>query len=842
VAQSYLQTAHFLTSSRASSSTILGSFLEGRNVLHTANPEVSFRMERRGDAFYQTAVDHGKTHSERFDLVLGSGRRGQSYLYWKSGLLFQLPVSYLAATGAWINSPGYPDGEVHFDRVIPLKCLECHATEGARAGQFMAGITCDKCHGPADQHPAIRNPATLDRDGKVALCAACHSGLGNNAEADVHGNQVGLLKQSQCFRNSPAMSCNTCHNIHRVERDLAAMSALCGACHAAPQHRAAVSADNCIDCHMPKRDSKVITFRTSGAQLAQQYRTHRIGVYGGQGQQQIGWQAEAPAPPIRLAAYEEQPPKPHAPEPNRVQFTNIAAEAGITFRHENGASPQKYMFETFGSGVGVIDFDNDGLPDIFFANGADLAHGKPSPGNVLYRNLGNGKFEDVTAKAGVAGNGGFATGVTVGDYDNDGFLDIFVTGYGGNQLFHNNGDGTFTDVTAKAGVKGSGWSSSAAWLDYDRDGYLDLFVDRYLDYDLKTAPYCGYQKPGYRMYCDPQQFDGMAPLLFHNNHDGTFTDVSRKAGVANPAAKGLGVAVGDIDGDGWPDIFVTNDGVRNFLFHNKRNGTFEDVTYAAGVGFDMNGKALNGMGVEIADVDGDGLPDIFFTAFSRQYNPLFRNLGKLVFEDATLKAGLPGSIETLGFGAKIFDYDNDGYPDLYVTDGHVTDNVKLYDPVLSYKEADLLYRNMGGGHFRNVSAESGPGFRIQHVGRGAAVADFDNDGDLDIVVADTGGPALLLRNDGGNRNHWIAIRARGRESNRFGIGSKVRVTAGGHTQLREINPYGSYLSTSDVRLFFGLGSETAATRLEIEWPSGKKQTLENVRANQTLLLDESDAR
>jgi len=837
VAQSYQQTAHFLTSSRATSNTILGSFLEGRNVLQTAVPGVSFRMERKGDAFYQTAFDHGKTHSERFDLVLGSGRRGQSYLYWKSGLLFQLPVSYLAATGGWINSPGYPDGEVHFDRVIPMRCLECHATEGARAGQFMAGITCDKCHGPADQHPAIRNPATLDRDGKVALCAACHSGLGNNAEADVHGNQVGLLRQSQCFRSSPAMSCTTCHNIHRVERDLSAMSARCTTCHAAPQHQRAVQADNCIDCHMPKQESKVITFRTSGAQLAQRYRTHRIAVY----QAQVG-QALPPANLIKPAAYYQQSPKPHSPEPTRVQFTNIAAEAGITFRHENGASPQKYMFETFGSGVGVIDFDNDGWPDVFFANGADLAHGKPSPGNVLYRNLGNGKFEDVTAKAGVAGNGMFATGVTVGDYDNDGLLDIYVTGYGGNQLFHNNGDGTFTDVTARAGVAGSGWSSSAAWLDYDRDGYLDLFVDRYVDYDLKTAPYCGYQKPGYRMYCDPQQFDGLTPLLFHNNHDGTFTEVSRKAGVANPAAKGLGVAVGDIDGDGWPDIFVTNDGVRNFLFRNKGNGTFDDITYAAGVGFDMNGKALNGMGVEIADLDGDGLPDIFFTAFSRQYNPLFRNLGKLLFEDATVKAGLPGSIETLGFGAKVFDYDNDGYPDIYVTNGHVTDNVKLYDPAISYREADLLYRNMGGGHFRDVSAESGPGFRIQHVGRGAAVADFDNDGDLDIVVADTGGPALLLRNDGGNRNHWIGVRGRGRESNRFGIGSKVRVTSGGRVQLREINPYGSYLSTSDVRLFFGLGSETAASRLEIEWPSGKKQTMENVRANQVLLLDEADAR
>jgi hypothetical protein len=526
----------------------------------------------------------------------------------------------------------------------------------------------------------------------------------------------------------------------------------------------------------------------------------------------------------------------------RVQFVNVAREAGITFRHENGASKEKLMPETFGSGVAWIDFDNDGLPDLFFANGADLAHGKPSPGNVLYRNLGNGKFEDVTKKAGVAGNGMFATGVTVGDYDNDGFLDVFVTGYNSRQLFHNNGDGTFTDVTAKAGVAGGGWSSSAAWVDYDRDGYLDLFVARYLDYDIHNAPYCGYKQEGYRMYCDPQQFDGVPAQLFHNNHDGTFTDVSVKAGIANRAGKGLGVVVGDIDLDGWPDIFVTNDGVRNFLYHNKGDGTFQDITYTAGTGFDVNGKAMAGMGTEIADFDGDGLPDIFLTAFSREYNTLFRNLGKLQFEDVTLKAGLQSGFLTLAFGTKLFDFDNDGLLDIFCTNGHVTDNVELYDPQLSYKQSDLLYQNIGGGKFKDVSAESGPAFRIKHVGRGAAVADFDNDGDLDIVIADCGGPALLYRNDGGNRNHWLAIKARGRESNRFGLGSKVRVTAGGVTQYREINPSGSYLSTSDMRLYIGLGKETIARRLEIEWPRGKKQVLEDVPANQVLNLDEANAR
>ncbi len=529
------------------------------------------------------------------------------------------------------------------------------------------------------------------------------------------------------------------------------------------------------------------------------------------------------------------------PSDPRVQFVNIASEANLTFRHANGASVEKLMPETFGSGVAWIDYDNDGWIDVFFANGADMAHGKPSPGNALFRNLGNGKFADVTAKASIPRRSEFSTGVTVGDYDNDGFLDIYVTGYGSNQLWRNNGNGTFSDMTAKAGVAGGAWSSSAAWLDYDRDGWLDLFVVHYLDYDVKNAPYCGFKREGYRMYCDPQQFDGMPALLYHNNKNGTFTEVSRKAGVANPAGKGLGLAVGDLDLDGWPDIFVTNDGVRNFLYHNKGDGTFTDVTYSALVGFDMNGKPMAGMGTDIGDFDGDGLPDIFMTAFSREYNTLFRSLGGLKFEDVTLDAGLQSGFLTLAFGAKFLDFDNDGDLDIYATNGHVTDNVELYDPQLSYKQRDLLYEN-NGGRFTDVSAQSGPAFQIKHVGRGAAIGDFDNDGDLDIVVADCGGQALLFRNDGGNRNHWITLRALGRESNRFGIGAKVRLTSGGHVQLREINPAGSYLSTSDVRLYFGLGLEGKVTSLEIEWPSGKKQILHDSPAGQTLLLDEANAR
>jgi hypothetical protein len=526
-----------------------------------------------------------------------------------------------------------------------------------------------------------------------------------------------------------------------------------------------------------------------------------------------------------------------SPSGPTVQFVDVSAEAGISFKHENGASREKLMTETFGSGVAWLDFDDDGWLDLFFANGAHLSRGAASPGNVLYRNLANGTFVDVTRKAGAAGRGLFATGVAVGDYDNDGRQDLYITGYGGNQLLHNNGDGTFADATARAGVAGSGWSSSAGFIDYDRDGDLDLYVVRYLDYDIKDNPPCGYKKEGFRMYCDPRTFEGIADLLYRNNGGGTFTEVSQAAGIANPAGKGLGVAFGDVDQDGWPDIYVANDGVRNFLYRNKGDGTFVDIAYSAGVGFDGNGKPQAGMGTEIADYDDDGLPDIFVTNFSEELNTLYRNLGKLVFEDISERAGLGSGYLPLGFGTRLFDYDNDGDLDIYVTNGHVIDNVALYHPHLSYRQKDLLYENLGG-RFRDVSAASGPAFRIEHVGRGAATGDFDNDGDLDIVVADCGGRPILMRNDGGNRNHWLALRARGRESNRFGFGARVRVLSGGRRQLREIWSAGSYLSGNDVRLHLGLGHETRASRVEILWPSGRTRTLENVAANQILTVDE----
>lgn len=513
-----------------------------------------------------------------------------------------------------------------------------------------------------------------------------------------------------------------------------------------------------------------------------------------------------------------------------ARFVEVGVQAGLNHKHENGASPGKLMMETFGSGVAAFDYDGDGRTDLFFVNGADLARGKPSPGHKLYRNTGAGlAFEDVTAKAGVKGNGRFGTGVATGDFDGDGRTDLYITSYGANQLLRNNGDGTFTDVTARAGVAASGWSSSAGFLDYDRDGDLDLFVGRYLDYDLNDNPYCGFKKPGHRMYCDPRMFDGQASLLFRNEGNGAFTDVSMAAGIANPAGKTLGVAVGDIDNDGWPDLYIANDGVRNFLYHNQRDGTFTDIAYSAEVGFDMQGRPQAGMGTEIADYDGDGRPDIFVTNFALELNTLYRNLGNgLRFEDATERAGLGSGLEPLGFGTRFFDFDNDGDLDLHVTNGHVIDNVKLYFPQLAWAQRDLLYENTGNGRFRDISAAAGPAFALAHVGRGSTVADFDNDGDLDIVIANLGDRPYLHRNDSAPQGNWLKIDP--------GIpGVRITVEAAGRRQVRYATGVASYLSSAGPAVHFGLGAAPIADRIELVWPNGKSQTIERVKANQVCI-------
>jgi len=524
--------------------------------------------------------------------------------------------------------------------------------------------------------------------------------------------------------------------------------------------------------------------------------------------------------------------------PPPARFVDVTAKSKIDFVHQSGASPDKYMVETFGSGVAWIDYDNDGFPDLYFVNGA------PGASNALYHNNHDGTFTDVTARAGVAANGSgksvYKTGVAVGDFDNDGYLDLYVTAFGPNILYRNNGDGTFTDVTSKAGVAGGSheWSTSAGFFDFDRDGHLDLFVANYLDYRLEENPYCGLRKDGYRMYCHPTMFDGVANRLFHNNGDGTFTDVSKKAGIANPAGKSLGVTFCDFDRDGRTDIYVANDTVRNFLYRNNGDLTFTDVAYGAGVGFDPNGKPRAGMGTDCADVDGNGFPDLFVTNFSEELNALFLNRGDGIFEEVSDKAGLGSSFLPLGFGTKLFDVDNDGDLDIYVTNGHVIDNIARYQPRLTYRQKDLLYENLGGGRFRDVSAQSGPALQVERIGRGLAVADFDNDGNLDVVISSVGQRPVLLRNQGVGAGNWLMIRAKGKKSNAFGLGATVTIETSEGRQVREINNVASYLSSNDVRLHVGLGGAKIVQRIEIRWPSGTRQVLTDVAVNQILVVEE----
>jgi hypothetical protein len=519
------------------------------------------------------------------------------------------------------------------------------------------------------------------------------------------------------------------------------------------------------------------------------------------------------------------------------RFVDVSAKAGITFVHQSGASADKFMVETFGSGVAWIDYDNDGFADLYFVNGA------PGASNALYHNNKDGTFTDVTAKAGVAASGTgknvYKTGVAVGDYDNDGYLDLYVTAFGPNILYKNKGDGTFADVTAAAGVAGGAteWSTSTGFFDYDRDGNLDLYVANYLDYRVTDNPYCGLRKEGYRMYCLPTLFDGMADRLFHNNGDGTFTDVSQKAGIANPAGKGLGVVFCDVDRDGDTDIYVANDMVRNFLYRNNGDGTFLDIAYAAGVGFDGNGKPQAGMGVDCGDYDDNGYPDLFVTNFSEELNTLYENGGAGTFEDVTTRAGLSAGFVPLGFGTKLYDVDNDGDLDLHVTNGHVVDNVKLYQPNLTYAQRDLLFENLGG-KFRDVTTESGPALQTERVGRGLAVADFDNDGYLDVAISSVGRRPALLRNQGARAGNWLLVRAQAKKGNTFGMGATIRVQTTDGVRVRDVNNAASYQSANDVRLHVGLGAAKTIQQIDILWPSGAKQTMKDVAVNQILTIRE----
>ena len=532
-----------------------------------------------------------------------------------------------------------------------------------------------------------------------------------------------------------------------------------------------------------------------------------------------------------------------------VQFSDVTQTVKIQFKQENSATSNKYLVETMGGGVALLDYDNDGRLDIFFTNGAKIddpmPDGKlpdksdPKFSNRLYHQSSNGTFTDVTEKAGLTGipQNHYDMGVAVGDYDNDGFEDMYVTGFGGNTLYHNNGDGTFTDVTKKAGVAASGWNTSAGFLDYDNDGKLDLFVTRYVDWTFKTNRYCGEEKPGYRAYCHPDNYEGVTSILYHNDGNGTFTDVSEKAGIAKSIGKGLGVSFADYDGDGFTDIFVANDSVQCFLFHNNGNGTFSEVGLFKGVGYNEDGKTFAGMGTDFSDYDNDGLPDVIVTDLSNERYMLFRNNGDGSFRDVTNQSGVGGAtLAFAGWSTRFFDYDNDGWKDLFVAQSHVMDTIEKTAPNLRYMQPPLLLRNQAG-HFNRVSP--GEAFRKEWAGRGAAFGDLDNDGDVDVVVSNAGQYAYVLRNDGGNRNQWLGIATIGTKSNRDGIGARVKVvSASGLTQYFTVNTAVGYLSASDKRLIVGLGSDVTAKLVEIRWPSGTIQRLENVKAGQFLRVTE----
>lgn len=535
---------------------------------------------------------------------------------------------------------------------------------------------------------------------------------------------------------------------------------------------------------------------------------------------------------------------PALPSSNPVNFIDIAERAGITFRHDNAASPQKYLIETMGSGCGWIDYDQNGLFDLYLVNNASTKAYRPKNPlrSALYRNNGDGSFTDVTEKAGVGAEGLFGMGMAVGDYDNDGFPDLLVLGYGRCILYHNNGNGTFTDVTAHAGVENAGrWGSSAAWFDYDKDGRLDLVIANYVAWSPERNFWCGDHAPGMRSYCHPNDFEGTPPALFHNNGDGTFTDVSKPSGIGLKPGNGLGVVTFDYDNDGWQDIFIANDSMPNFLFHNNRDGSFIEVGYESGVAVSMDGQPEAGMGADAGDIRRSGRLDLVVTHLDSQLARLYQNLGSQFFDDVTLRSKIGYATYHLSeFGTRFMDYDNDGALDLFMACGHVLDNVHLYKSDVYYPEPKLMFRNTGRGIFENVSNQLGPDFQLPRVSRGAAVGDFDNDGDLDILVNNNGQPPQLLRNDGGNANHWLEMLLIGTRSNRDAIGARVKIFAG-NLELQDEKKGGmSYQSAQDPRLHIGLGDRLKVDKVEVYWPSGASTKLSDIQCDQIIAIKEGD--
>jgi hypothetical protein len=533
-----------------------------------------------------------------------------------------------------------------------------------------------------------------------------------------------------------------------------------------------------------------------------------------------------------------------APPASAIQFENVIEQSKIKFKLKNSVSPQRYTFETMAGGVALFDYNNDGLLDIFFTNGAaipSLEKNAPRYSNRLLRNNGEGTFTDVTEKAGLAGIG-YSMGVAAGDYDNDGFVDLYVTGVNHNQLFHNNGDGTFTDVTEKAGVGGfvpklgKAWSVAAGWFDYNNDGLLDLFVVNYLNYNLKTATHCVQQ--GLPAYCSPVDFLGSPNILYRNNGDGTFTDVSEQSHIAQYVGKGMGLAFADYDNDGFTDIFVSNDTFENYLLHNNGDGTFTNVAMLAGVAYNAFGNAIAGMGADFRDIDNDGKPDILETAMFREGFPLYKNLGDGQFQDVSTTAGLSASTSrSTAWGVGIFDFDNDGNKDLFTADSDILDNAME----LAHRPFALpnqVFRNKGGLTFEDVSSKAGASFSVPAAHRGVAFGDLSNEGKIDAVVTVLNGPPEIWMNRSSNRNHWIILKLVGVKSNRDGLGTKVKVTSSLGTQYNHATTAVSYNSSSDKRVHFGLGSAGVVETIELTWPSGIRQVLKNVKADQILTVTE----
>ena len=558
--------------------------------------------------------------------------------------------------------------------------------------------------------------------------------------------------------------------------------------------------------------------------------------------------------PILLLALASALPAQQAAAPGPPgNFTDSTAKLGIHFTGVAQHTSHKYLIETMGSGVAAFDFDNDGRLDLFFVNGAPITDpmakgsvpkkASPADWNRLYHQKPDGTFEDVTEHAGLQGVG-YGMGVAVGDFDNDGFEDLYVTAFGGNRLYHNNGNGTFTDVTESSGTggpttPGETWSTSAAWVDLDNDGLLDLVVLRYVKWDWEDV-FCGEHREGYRAYCHPDIFPAIRPLVYHNEGHGKFTEIGDKIGLNTPG-KGLGIAIADFDRDGKIDVAVANDSMLEHLYRNKGNGTFEETGLTAEVAVDGDGRTYAGMGIDFADYNNDGLPDLVITNLANQKYALYRNNGDGSFTYDTYVSGLARmTLLHSGWGIRFLDYDNDGLKDLLIAQGHDLDTVELSYPQLHYKEPMLLARNTGKG-FVDVSAESGAVFQQPWVSRGMAVGDLDNDGRVDAVVTTNGGAAHVLHNETKTANHWLTLNLVGHKSNRDAIGAEVKLTTSRGPQWATVSTAGSYLSSNDKRVSFGLGPDTAAASIEIHWPSGIVQHLGRVPADQILKIDEPAA-